>query len=140
MPRINAPLGLQNYGIAITGIKDNNETVRLYLKVISNTPNQAANEGVWDDPSNGKDLAPMPVISQTIEVYATDDLPEGTYNLYMYTDVNTVPESCFNEAFTKNKQGTFLQTFSKHGLICSISKGRMSNQDLFFRAVPISGP
>lgn len=117
--------GNDNYGIAITGIKDlDHETVPVRVDT-----NLAYELPAIKDGSNTRP-APEPL---TLTVTVSGLKAGTTYNLYRYSSLAAVPDSAFNASALKAAQKiTFIAPGATYVTTVKIS----SDQEAAFRAVP----
>lgn len=118
-----------NYGIAITGVKDDNgDTLPTRVYVNQNYENPSIQDKTNNRPT------PMPLV---LTVTVSNLEPGTTYNLYYYNDLDSVPDSSFNASASKAfKAWPFKATDSTYTQTVSIQ----SKDTAVFRCVKASAP
>jgi hypothetical protein len=120
----------QNYGIAITGVKDlNGDTLPVRLKTNINYENPDIKEG-----SNTRPAAQALTLTATI----SNLQPGVAYKLYRYDNFGSVPTSKFNTQAANAAKSWDVQIAS--GTTYSVQETIMSNQMAIYRAVRASAP
>lgn len=120
----------RNYGIAITGVKDlRGDTIPVRLSTSVDDEVPAIREG--------SSTAPKP---QTLGLTATVQIPNQTvaYNLYLYNDFASVPDSQFNANAAKAARVWRIPAGSGQKFTAKLNI--LSSDVAVFRAVPAKAP
>ena len=119
----------RNYGIAITGVNDQN---RETLPVRLTTSADAEIPGITD---NSTTRPPATPVTLTITVSGLN--PGSRYTVYRYAGMAEVPDAGFNaSAANADQEWTFTASYATHTLTRTV----MSNEIAAYRAVPVGAP
>lgn len=127
-----------HYGIAFLGIQDN-DLVTLPISILA-SPNWEFPEivdGANENPPPSGSNTPPAASPVTLTITVSQLTPGAQYNLYLYDDFSKVPTKNFNALASQAKEKFVI---SSQGTTYITRKNAMSNQQVIFRAVPISAP
>lgn len=122
--------GGQNYGVAITGVIDQDRET-LPVRVATNVN--------YEKPAiaNGSNVRPAPMaLTLTITVSGLE--PGTTYNLYRYDAMANVPNAAFNANASQATERWTIDIAS--GTTYTMSENIMSDDEAIYRAVPSAAP
>ncbi len=129
-PVYSLPNAQTNYGIAITGIIDQDgQTLPVRLTTDVNDEEPIMRDGSSTRPIS-QDL--------TLTVTISGMVPGVTYKLYRYNDFQSVPDASFNAEAGRAVKAWEIKTES--GTSFSLKEKIRSNQIAVYRAVPITAP
>ncbi|CEG10416.1 hypothetical protein BN961_03856 [Afipia felis] len=124
------PEGVENYGVAITGIIDQDGQalpVRLSTNLNSEEPSMV----------EGSDARPASQ-NLTLTVTVSGLVPGLSYNLYRYDDFQSVPNGAFNA--TSDEASKTWKIVVKSGSSFTLKETIESDQIAVYRAVPATAP
>jgi len=127
-PVYSLPMNVPNYGVAITGIKDEyKETVPVRIKTSVN----------YEIPEivDGRNTRPAPM-NITLTATVSGLTPGVTYKLYRYDSMAAVPDGSFNANAAKASNTWTIKISS--GTTYTLSQTILSSQTVAYRAVPAS--
>lgn len=123
------PIGVANFGLAITGVADDShETLPVLVTTSVNSEGQSMRDG-----SNARPPASKLTVTATISGL----MANAKYKLYRYNSAASVPNASFNAFATR---AAFARSFVATGSTYTVTESIRSSDQVFYRAVPASSP